>query len=416
MRRAPPRRPHCCRKRVLVFSERRGRVRGGLGGGGGGKRKKKTYSCTKHGIKRLLQAVQAPEDSGASGLDALVETSEVGGFTAGVGESAHVPVAQNLVSVSFRDCNTENHHRRSPGPSRYHPDKSKSKNLPVNASLPRSIVKPIEHVQEHGSDILLSTIRPIDRDKVVSSRLLASRLILLPRVSAAPDSESQDDKTNEAALGANRASGTRKVQSVADDDGAENLGEPVQRVVERAGAGVELGAVHVVGLVRVEGVGGEEHGKQENDPGGRGDGLEEALELGDPRGVLHHDDLGAIVTLDFADVAETEGEDGADKGEDQETDVGAVGYGAGDLVDVLAERDQGADHGTQVEDDPEPRDVAALHVLGRVGHHDGALGGPEETSAHTEESAGEDDEAVVLVVVIAEEGSDVDDVSQAAER
>jgi len=37
---------------------------------------------------------------------------------------------------------------------------------------------------------------------------------------------------------------------------------------------------------------------------------------------------------------------------------------------------QTTNHGTQVEDHPEPGDVATFQILGRVGHHDGALCSP----------------------------------------
>lgn len=46
--------------------------------------------------------------------------------------------------------------------------------------------------------------------------------------------------------------------------------------------------------------------------------------------------------------------------------------------------------GADVEDTPEPGEVATLLLLDRVGHHDGTLSGPEQTGADTEEGTGED--------------------------
>lgn len=51
---------------------------------------------------------------------------------------------------------------------------------------------------------------------------------------------------------------------------------------------------------------------------------------------------------------------------------------------------QTTDAGTNVENGPEPCEVPAFLVFRGVGHHDCALGGPQETSAHTQECAGED--------------------------
>jgi hypothetical protein len=45
---------------------------------------------------------------------------------------------------------------------------------------------------------------------------------------------------------------------------------------------------------------------------------------------------------------------------------------------------------TDVEDSPEPGEIATLLRLCRVRHHDSALGGPEKTGTHTEQSTGED--------------------------
>ena len=77
---------------------------------------------------------------------------------------------------------------------------------------------------------------------------------------------------------------------------------------------------------------------------------------------------------------------------------------------------QTANHSTQVEDHPEPGNVAALGLLGRVGHHDGALGTPEQTGAHTEKRASKGSEAQVLGVIVAQIGSHINRVANATER
>lgn len=70
-----------------------------------------------------------------------------------------------------------------------------------------------------------------------------------------------------------------------------------------------------------------------------------------------------------------------------------------------------ANHCAKVEDDPKPRDVATLELLGWVGHHDCALGRPENSCTAAEQQAGEDDIAQIMGVVEAEKRADVDAVS-----
>ncbi|TKW55711.1 hypothetical protein CTA1_9858 [Colletotrichum tanaceti] len=333
------------------------------------------------GVVLGAEAVEAPEDGGAGGLNACgrcVKTGEVGGLAGRVGQGAHVP---------------------------------------VDARLPDSVEEAVKHVEEHGPDVHVAAVGPVDGGVVlVALDGGAGRLLALPGVAAAPDGHGQDEEGDVRGLCAHAAAQAGEVEGVAHDEGAEDLGGPVEQVVEGAGAGVEVRGVHVVGLVGVEDVGGEEHGEEQDDPGVLGEGVPEAAELGLPRGVPHDDDAGAVVADDAGGVAHEEGEEGAEHHEDDEGGVGAVGDGAaGGLVDVLAEGDEGADDGAEVEDHPEPRDVAALLVLGRVGHHDGALAGPEQAGADAEEGAGEDDEALVLVVGVGEEGGGVDAVAEAAE-
>jgi hypothetical protein len=89
---------------------------------------------------------------------------------------------------------------------------------------------------------------------------------------------------------------------------------------------------------------------------------------------------------------------------------------------------QTTDDGTQVENHPEPRNVAALGGFRWVRHHDGSLSAPQQTGAHTEQGTrecGEADGAVVrhaasigsgFQMVPGEVGSDIDGVANATER
>ena len=335
-----------------------------------------TYGHGEHGVVLNLDTVKAPEDGGTSGLDALVEAGHVGGLAAGVGHGTHVP---------------------------------------VDAGLPDGIIETVEDVEEHGANV--TAVGPVHGGGLVlfSGGGGAIDLLHLVLVTATPDDEGEGEKNAEGDLAANGAAQLGEIQGVAKQSGGKDLGEPVEQVVEGARADVEVGGVHVVLLVGVEDVGGEEHREESDDPRLQVQALPETLELGDPSGVLHHDDLGAVLADDGVDVDEGQGQDGAEDHENDKADIGAVGDGAvGGGVDVLAERDQTTNDGAGVEDDPEPTDVAALCVLRGVGHHDGALSSPQETGAETEEGTGEDDETLILGVVEAQEAGGVKRVADAA--
>ena len=159
-------------------------------------------------------------------------------------------------SVSCRSCS-------------FQTPKSAGGTIPVDARLPRGVVESVKHVQEHGSNVQLTAVSPVDTNvpRVRVLGHLAGDLVLLPGIAAAPDGESQGEERHKAGLGADGATDTGDVEGVAENEGAADLTGPVQQVVEGTGAGVEVGAVHIVHLVSVEDVGGEEHGKEQNDPG-----------------------------------------------------------------------------------------------------------------------------------------------------
>ena len=77
---------------------------------------------------------------------------------------------------------------------------------------------------------------------------------------------------------------------------------------------------------------------------------------------------------------------------------------------------QTANHGSQIEYHPEPRYVSAFGLFGRVGHHDGTLRAPEQTSTHTEKRSRESSEAQILRVIVGQVGSNIDRVADTTER
>lgn len=230
----------------------------------------------------------------------LVETSQVGSLAARVGESTHVP---------------------------------------VDAGLPSSIVHAVEEVEEHGCDELLLTISPVNG---VESTVLGgfldfatSHLILLPGISTSPDGKGQDEESSERDLGANTSSNVASVKGIAKDESADNLREPVEKIVESTSSSVEVGTVHVVGLVGVEDVGREEHGEEEENPGRSVESFPKTLDLGAPGRVLHQDDLGVVLTNNLVGIDKEESHDGTEQHEDDEGSIGAIGDVSGSLVDVL---------------------------------------------------------------------------------
>ena len=61
-------------------------------------------------------------------------------------------------------------------------------------------------------------------------------------------------------------------------------------------------------------------------------------------------------------------------------------------VPVPSACDRSADNSAKIEDGPEDTDVLALIVLGGISHHEGALGGPQQTCTDSEDSSCRDDE------------------------
>jgi hypothetical protein len=124
------------------------------------------------------------------------------------------------------------------------------------------------------------------------------------------------------------------------DNGTDDLGEVVEKVVQGLGAGIKMGTVDAVLLVGSEPVGAPEHGEQENDRGLVSQGLPKTDELGLPAGMLHQNNLGSIGADDILGVAEKKGDACSEEHEDNEGNVGTI---ANVLIcrdmDILSERD-----------------------------------------------------------------------------
>lgn len=101
-------------------------------------------------------------------------------------------------------------------------------------------------------------------------------------------------------------------------------------------------------------------------------------------------------------------------------------------MDVLAERNlkvavsrsshseenvrsyQGTDTSTDVEDSPEPHEVATFARFRRVGHHDRTLASPQTTSAHTKVGAREDIKSMDLCSRVMNLNQDTNDIETVA--
>jgi hypothetical protein len=70
---------------------------------------------------------------------------------------------------------------------------------------------------------------------------------------------------------------------------------------------------------------------------------------------------------------------------------------------------------TQIENHPEPGNETTLGSFVWVGHHNGTLSSPQQSSTDTQEGTSEDQESSIFGVRVAEETASVDAVSQSSE-
>lgn len=320
-------------------------------------------------------------------LDELVETGEASSLVGVVGEGSHQPVRVTLV---------------------------------------HGIENTIEEVQEEGSNVLAGVVDKIDAVEIssvldpgilcgVENSILGSEGGLEDDTSD-PDGNADTSQHNQAIASTGGAVPLRAIQEVAVEDGGDDLSEPVEHGVHVTGALGEVEAVDSVELVRVDPVGGEEHGNESQ----HAPVLEESedrLELGDGARVLDLDDMRAISTDDLVGGQQENRDEGSEGHDNHVSDVRGSGSTTGLVVAPLnAERNDVTEDTTAVEDGPEDGEVLALLVLSGVTHHDGTLSAPQPTSTNTEQAGGDDNEGDRVNVVVGQERSDVEDIGQATEN
>jgi hypothetical protein len=248
-------------------------------------------------LERRLPRVQSPHDSRASGLNALVETNVVCRATTRVGERAHEP---------------------------------------VDTALPCGVVEAVEDVQEHGTDELLSAIFEVNWDVVCGLADGITGVEFLVSISTTPCGHGEDEKKSQCTLSTDRSTEITRIETPAEDDGADDLSTPVQDVVESTSADVEDGAVDGVLLVWVEPVRRPEHGEEENDQRLVSEGFPETNEFRFPARVFHEDDFGAVRSDNVGGIAQAHGNKCTKEHENNECDIGAITDVARScVVDVL---------------------------------------------------------------------------------
>lgn len=218
--------------------------------------------------------------------------------------------------------------------------------------MPCGIEEAVEDVEEHGSDVESPAIHPIDGNPRGILRGVDGRagVLFFVGVPAAPGDHGEGEEKDEGGFGAHGTREALNVECVAEEESAEDLGTPVEDVVEGASTGIETSGVDSVLLVGVEPVGGPEHGEEEDHEGFKSDGFIEANEFGFPGGVLHQDDSGSIRAVNIASIAEQESKDGAEEHKHDEGDVCAIRNGSSGFdVDILAKGNLEIRSGQEIE-------------------------------------------------------------------
>lgn len=141
-----------------------------------------------------------------------------------------------------------------------------------------------------------------------------------------------------------------------------NLGRFTERDGQKASPTFsKVEELTILEMIGIKPVRGEEHGEHQEDVPICHKDFEHAHDLRFPGRVLHHDDAGAVVPADKERVAEEHSQDKACSHKDNEGHVGAVlDFLARWVIQSLAERNERANNGSEVEDTPEGRDVLAL--------------------------------------------------------
>lgn len=209
------------------------------------------------------------------------------------------------------------------------------KGIPINGGLPGGIIKAIEDVQEHGTNI--ARVGPVSwlegrlSDSCTGIRLLES-------VSTTPDSKGKNEENPKCNLGAYRTTDLLQIKEISPDTSGKDLRHPVQKTVQGLGSGIEVRAVDGVLLVDVEPIGREEHGEQEKHKRFEFKRFVQPPELALPGWVLHQDDAGAVLSDNVVGIAEREGKKRSAEHEHDEPDVSAIAHcHIGLDVDVFAQ-------------------------------------------------------------------------------
>jgi len=145
---------------------------------------------------------------------------------------------------------------------------------------------------------------------------------------------------------------------------------------------------------RVEPVGGKKHGEEQDDFWVGDKCVPQAHDLLLPRRLLGCLDPRAVRSDHLGRIRHEHRDCHTDQCKDEKTNIGAVLDSVGLVLNVLAEGNRSSNDSTEVEDGPEDRDEATFLAFGRVGKHQGALGGPEEAGTKAEDGSCGDDECL----------------------
>ena len=161
------------------------------------------------------------------------------------------------------------------------------KDSPVNACLPCRIVEAVEYVQKHRPDV--ASRRPIHLVVLGVFTVGLANVCHLERVPSAPNCKCEHQQRYPREYCPCGPAKSSVVQRKAKDGSADDLRNPVEHVVERSRADVEVREVHCIELVGVKPVGCEEHWEKKQDVGVGKEGLPQPQNLRLPCRILLQD-------------------------------------------------------------------------------------------------------------------------------
>lgn len=215
--------------------------------------------------------------------------------------------------------------------------RTESRDIPVNAGLPNSIVEAVEDVQEHWANV--SRGSPIHGHIARVRTYRLTGVVLLVSITTTPQGKGKDKQHNPRNLGTNRSANTLNINEDTGNPCSDDLGKIVQETVEGLGSGAETGTVDRVLLVDIKPIGGEKHGEQKDNEGLKTKRFPKTQKLTLPAGVLLQNDTATILSNNVASVAKHQSQDSTTEHEDNETNISAIGDSfIACNVDVLAKR------------------------------------------------------------------------------